>query len=139
MLHDFWGYNISINGSHKSYRPLAILTLRWNYALSGGLSPYSMHLVNIILHSVVSVLVLKVVSLMFTATSLQDSRSSFPYPRASLLSGVLFAVHPVHTESVVANVGRADLICALFFFLAMLVYIKLCSRNSKNPLHVYWP
>ena len=28
FLHDFWGNRLSSNSSHKSYRPLTILTLR---------------------------------------------------------------------------------------------------------------
>lgn len=41
--------------SHKSYRPLCVLTFRWNYA-THGLDPLGYHLVNVILHIVVSVL-----------------------------------------------------------------------------------
>jgi len=29
-----------------------------------------------------------------------DDRFLFPHPRLSLLAAVLFAVHPIHTESV---------------------------------------
>lgn len=41
--------------SHKSYRPLCVLTFRWNYLIH-GLEPYGYHLVNILLHLVVSLL-----------------------------------------------------------------------------------
>lgn len=41
--------------SHKSYRPLCVLTFRWNYSLH-GLEPYGYHLVNMLLHLVVSLL-----------------------------------------------------------------------------------
>lgn len=38
--------------SHKSYRPLCVLTFRWNYLL-WQLEPMGYHLVNMLLHSVV--------------------------------------------------------------------------------------
>lgn len=41
--------------SHKSYRPLCVLTFRWNYAV-GELEPYGYHLVNAVLHGVVCLL-----------------------------------------------------------------------------------
>ncbi|KAL1437818.1 hypothetical protein MTO96_048517 [Rhipicephalus appendiculatus] len=50
-------------------------------------------------------------------------------PRASLICALLFAVHPVHTESVAAVVGRADLLCAVFFILSFLSFIRSCSSG----------
>lgn len=35
LVHDFWGQNITLSDSHKSYRPITVLTYRWNYALHG--------------------------------------------------------------------------------------------------------
>jgi hypothetical protein len=40
--------------SHKSYRPLCVLTFRWNYAVH-ELDPVGYHLVNVILHGIVCV------------------------------------------------------------------------------------
>ncbi|XP_070539310.1 protein O-mannosyl-transferase TMTC4-like [Ptychodera flava] len=129
LAHDFWGYNISLNGSHKSYRPLTVLTLRWNYIMAGGLHPFGFHLINVVLHSVVCVLVLRTVSIVY-AEILGDCSNGFHSPRASLVTAILFAVHPVHTESVAANVGRADLLCALFFLLSVWMYSKSLSHET---------
>lgn len=41
--------------SHKSYRPLTVLTFRWNYMIH-QLEPMGYHLVNILLHAITSVL-----------------------------------------------------------------------------------
>ncbi|KFB49864.1 hypothetical protein ZHAS_00017889 [Anopheles sinensis] len=41
--------------SHKSYRPLCVLTFRWNYLLH-GLEPAGYHLVNVLLHTIVSLM-----------------------------------------------------------------------------------
>jgi len=44
LKNDFWGTSMSKEQSHKSYRPLTVLTFRWNYAV-GGLQPTGYHLV----------------------------------------------------------------------------------------------
>ena len=102
FLHDFWGGNISSNFSHKSYRPLVVLTFRLNYWLAGGLKPWGFHFVNIILHAVVSVISLKLYSVLFGGGN-SGGISQLTAPKASLVCSLLFAVHPIHTESVSIN------------------------------------
>jgi len=55
LVDDFWGTPLRHSGSHKSYRPLTVLTFRLNYLLS-GLEPFSYHLVNVTLHAAVTAL-----------------------------------------------------------------------------------
>ncbi len=50
--HDFWGRPIGEEISHKSYRPLTVITFRLNY-LIGQLEPTGYHVINIILHIIV--------------------------------------------------------------------------------------
>ena len=85
---DFWGRAMSSNKSHKSYRPLCTLTFRLNYAVH-GLEPFGYHLVNVLLHILVSVI--------FVFMCETVILNSFP---ASLVAGLLFVAHPVHTEAV---------------------------------------
>ena len=54
--HDFWGNNIRSKRSHKSYRPLTVLTFRFDAWLSGGLDPTVFHAHNILLYVVVALL-----------------------------------------------------------------------------------
>ena len=42
--------------------------------------------------------------------------------REALEAGLLFAVHPVHCEAVAGLVGRADVVCTLFFLLGLDAY-----------------
>lgn len=72
--------------SHKSYRPLTVLTFRLNYVFS-ELSAASYHLLNVLLHAAVCVLFLRVCRLFLDRTT-------------SLVAALLFAVHPIHTEAV---------------------------------------
>ncbi|CAJ1057169.1 protein O-mannosyl-transferase TMTC2-like [Xyrichtys novacula] len=111
---DFWGTLLTHSGSHKSYRPLCTLSFRLNHAV-GGLEPWGYHLVNVVLHGAVTGL--------FTTLA----RLLLGGGLWSLLAGLLFASHPIHTEAVAGVVGRADEGAALFFLLSLLCYIRHCK------------
>ena len=49
-------------------------------------------------------------------------------------AGLLFAVHPIHTEAVSSIVGRAEILSGLFFLLAFLVY----TMALTDPLNGVW-
>eukprot|EP00929_Paragymnodinium_shiwhaense_P101071 TRINITY_DN63842_c0_g1_i1.p1 TRINITY_DN63842_c0_g1~~TRINITY_DN63842_c0_g1_i1.p1 ORF type:complete len:798 (+),score=167.56 TRINITY_DN63842_c0_g1_i1:63-2456(+) len=114
---DYWGLEMFDPNAwtHKSFRPLTVLTFRWNYLLH-GFSSAGFHLTNVALHAVVSVQLAG-----FAATVLR-----LPCSWSSLLA-VLFAVHPVHTENICYIVGRADLLCAIALLLAAQLYAPLIA------------
>ena len=87
LWNDFWGTPIHLNTSHKSYRPVCVASFRLNYMLH-GLQPMGYHLVNVLLHAVVCYLYVQLCALVFTQV----------WP--AFLAGLLFAVHPIHTEAV---------------------------------------
>ena len=58
MLNVVGGFVHLQEKSHKSYRPLCVLTFRFNYLIS-QLEPMSYHLVNVMLHAVVCILFMK--------------------------------------------------------------------------------
>ncbi|XP_049853932.1 protein O-mannosyl-transferase TMTC4-like isoform X2 [Schistocerca gregaria] len=89
FFNDFWGTRLTDKTSHKSYRPLTVLSFRWNYWLSGGLKPWGFHVTNIWLHALASVLLLPFCDILYGGGC----------PRASFLTALLFAVHPVHSEA----------------------------------------
>ena len=116
---DFWGTPMSQDGSHKSYRPLTVASFRINYAL-GELNPWGYHLMNVLLHAVVCY--------MFVCLSnmvLKDSISS-------LMCGLLFAVHPIHTEAVAGVVGRAESLSAIFFIATFVCYTYSIGENGQT-------
>lgn len=85
---DFWGGSMTREVSHKSYRPITVLSYRYlNYAIS-GLQPFGYHLVNVLLHGAVCMLFLYLCRII-------QGRGTW-----SLFSALLFAVHSVHTEAV---------------------------------------
>ncbi|XP_073506457.1 protein O-mannosyl-transferase TMTC1 [Phyllobates terribilis] len=114
---DFWGKAMDDNTSHKSYRPLCILSFRVNVYWC-GLEPYYFHAVNVALHCMVSALLGYVCS-----TAVFEDR------KQAVASALLFAVHPVHTEAVAGIVGRADVMSCVLFLLAFLCYIRSVEDN----------
>ncbi|KAK2180952.1 hypothetical protein NP493_419g05000 [Ridgeia piscesae] len=84
---DFWGRPMASNASHKSYRPLCVLSFRFNYVF-GGLDPVGYHVTNVVLHAAATLMFTYVCGLVV-----------FKQVRLAGLAGLLFAVHPIHTEA----------------------------------------
>ena len=102
--HDFWGRPIDAVTSVKSYRPLTVLTFRANFAMH-GLDVKGYHIVNVVLHAACTVIVGVAARHIVRADR-----------TAAAIAAFAFAVHPVHCEAVASMVGRAELLCCLFFF-----------------------
>jgi len=109
------------------YRPLTLWTYLANQALTPGV-PWPFHLVNIILHGLVTMLV------GVLAWRLLGDR------RVALVAGVLFAVHPIHAEAVANTVGRAELLAALWSLLALLVFLPPTPLQDQTvpPRRAWW-
>ncbi len=92
----------------EMYRPLTMLTFAFDWSVGGG-SPLVFHVVNVLLHAVVTALVFLV------------ARKYLPTFGATV-AALAFAVHPVHVEAVASVVGRAEVLAALFVLGAALAY-----------------
>uniref|UniRef100_A0A182NEY1 PMT_2 domain-containing protein n=1 Tax=Anopheles dirus TaxID=7168 RepID=A0A182NEY1_9DIPT len=115
LQNDFWGTPLADSGSHGSYRPLCVASFKLNYLLD-GFKPFGYHLVNVLLHSLATGLVVKLARHILPVPG---GRSAGP-----AIAGLLFAAHPIHTEAVAGVVGRADLTGCIFYLLALLAYIR---------------
>lgn len=120
MLNDFWGTPLSHSGSHKSYRPVTVLSFRLNYYWH-QLRPMGYHLTNLVLHAITAALFTRFAGQLFRAQT-----------RPTLVAGLLFATHPIHCEAVSSVVGRADTGAGLFFLLSLLSYIRFCDRSRQS-------
>ena len=118
-FNDFWGTPLRHTGSHKSFRPLCVATFRLNYAIH-GLHPAGYHIVNVLLHSLTTGLFQHVL------------RKVTRKDNVAFIAGLLFAVHPVHTEAVAGVVGRADLGAAFFFLMSFLAYVYYCQFRDQG-------
>ena len=114
---DYWA---GASGSDKSlYRPVTILSYAMERAVTGSPSAPVSHGINLFLH-------------ILAAIMLAAAADRFGFsPAAGMVAALLFAVHPLHTESVAGVVGRAEILSALFSFMALWAF-------SKNTRHSVW-
>jgi tetratricopeptide (TPR) repeat protein len=98
------------------YRPVVLLSLWFDQRLAAVL-PVSHHLTNVLLHGLNSVLVL-----VFLRRPLRSTR-------AAGAGALLFALHPVHTESVAFVSGRTDLLATLLLLVSAIAW----GRGRQAP------
>ncbi len=112
---DVWAFS-RIRSLTNYYRPFHMVAHALGYSLT-GFQPEGYHLINILLHVVSSLLVARI------ALQLTQEKS------VALLAGLLFALHPMHSESVSWIAVVTDPLCAVFYFGALALYL----RNSSSP------
>jgi hypothetical protein len=106
------------------FRPFIKLAFWLDYAVH-GLNQEGYHITNIILHIINTLLVF---SLCYSITANK--------PVATLAS-LIFALHPMHTESISYISGRTELIHALFFLISIICFIKyIRNRHSKRFYYI---
>ena len=105
--HDFWGKPLNTSSSHKSYRPLCVMTFHWNYRVS-GLEASSYHLLNVLLHAGTTMLVYGLTHtcmvLLEPPTKAAQVAQAAKAVVAAAVASALFAVHPIHVEAVAGYV-----------------------------------
>ncbi len=102
--------HLGARGATNYYRPISILGFLICYKLF-GLLPYGFHLANIVLHALI-------VCLLFGL-----SRRLFHDDWLAFAAAAIFALHPIHTESVAWVSGVTDLDLALFYLCAFWFFV----------------
>lgn len=118
-------YKAGISSESNFYRPMQALSYMLDYHFF-GLSPFGYHLGNMLLHIINAILVYFLI-LMTTKQK--------PY---AFIAGILFLVHPVHTEAVTYISGRADLLVSLFMLLSLIIFsiYQNYGRNKSAVLYI---
>lgn len=143
---DYWQVTGAPSGL---YRPLTMSTYALTWAVAGE-ATWAYHFANVLLHVVVTLLVWRVG---------MGAGTGVP----ALGGALFFALHPVHADAVAGIVGRAELMVALFFLLALWSHRRaqeiaslrgrikwraalaasllamLLSKESGIPLLLYFP
>jgi tetratricopeptide (TPR) repeat protein len=101
-----------------NYHPLTMLSLAFNYAVSGE-DARSYHIVNLLLH------LLNVLLVFLFVRRLTGNK-----PWLAFVTAMLFAVHPLHAESVAWVSERKDVLYSFFFLAGLHMYIRY-SQNRK--------
>ncbi len=126
-----------------NWHPLTWLSLELDATLFGGEAAWGFHLTNLLLHAA-NVVLLFVVLRWMTGLLWR-----------SAVVAALFAVHPLHVESVAWIAERKDVLCALFGMLTLLAYAWYVERPGwgryalvaaaftlgllAKPMLVTWP
>ncbi len=112
------GYiNVYEAGFGQRYRPLRSLSFALDYKLWGG-AVWGYHLSNLFLHTGVVLLVY----FMMKQLSVEIISAFF--------AALLFAVHPIHIESVVYLKNRTDIMCAMFYIAAVIFFIRFVKTKK---------
>ena len=101
------------------YRPVRTVFYAVSYALWKE-NPIGYHVNAILIHSIVSILVYLIILKISGKVKL------------SFLTGLLFALHPVHTEAIAFITANFDLLGVIFYLLAFLFYLKAFDPSMKG-------
>jgi len=88
-----------------------------------GMNPHGHHLTNVVFH-IASTLLLLILLLRLTGAFWQSS-----------FVAALFALHPLHVESVAWVAERKDVLSAFFWFLTLILYVEFLG-NRKPALYI---
>lgn len=101
------------------YMPLTFLTYQLEYAF-GGLYPFTFHFFSLLLH-ILNAFFVYLLLRKLTGTSI-----------LSFVGGLLFLVHPLHTEAVVWASAHKDLLSATFFLSTLLTYLSFTKTGRRR-------
>jgi protein O-mannosyl-transferase len=85
-----------------------------------GVHPWGYHLTNVLLHAINGVLLF----IALTRATGSAAKSAFV--------AALFAIHPLHVESVAWIAERKDVLSTFFGLLSLLMYVRYASRASRG-------
>lgn len=100
----------------KHYLPLVLLSYAVEYQLA-GLNPAVFHATNVFLHIANSLLLLWLIARLTKSEGVAS------------VTALLFAIHPMHVESVAWITERKDMLSTLFFLASLSFYALYLDRN----------
>jgi tetratricopeptide (TPR) repeat protein len=109
---------------NSQYQPLAWLTFAVDHAI-WGLAPYGYHLTNVLVHGVNAVLAYALVLELLLRAGRPERRV------AAAVGAAFFALHPLRVEAVAWVSERKELLCAAFYLLTLLAYLR--ATRSTRP------
>jgi len=119
------GQGLTVEG-----RPLLNVSFALNYAL-GGVSPQGYHVVNLVIHLFAALVLFGVVRRSLAALNYR------PATAVAFASALLWAVHPLQTESVTYVVQRTESLMGLFYLLTVYFFahgaVRAAEPNSAAP------
>ncbi|HEY9755275.1 MAG TPA: hypothetical protein V6C97_08940 [Oculatellaceae cyanobacterium] len=127
FLSNFTGNYMQVPGM-KVYRPGMFLTMVVDFLCYGG-KAWGYFLTNLLYFTG------DVLLLYFLSRALTANWPIFNSALFALFSAALFAVNPLHCETISWMCGRGDPVSAFFYLLSMLLFVQALAKPSKLRLH----
>jgi tetratricopeptide (TPR) repeat protein len=122
------GLILPINGLKLAWRPISNITFAISYNLS-GLNPSGYHIVNIAIHATSALAVYGLLRITFAIAQ----RAEELYYPPSLIAGtiaLLWATHPLLTQTVNYISQRTESLMALFYITTLYCFIRGTQKNT---------
>ncbi|WP_414662673.1 tetratricopeptide repeat protein [Horticoccus sp. 23ND18S-11] len=126
------------DGSTTTGRPIVNLSYAINYAIHGD-RVLGYHLVNLGIHAANALLLLGVVRRLLAGPVL-GSRLGARAAEVAFLVALLWALHPLQTESVVCIAQRTETFCAFFYLLVLYAVVRAAeaATGADSGARVRW-
>lgn len=112
------------------YIPLTFLSYQIDYQI-GGIAPFQYHLTSFLFHTLNALLVAWFAVLFFMGAGIPACQQAGKYARSQdsefwlgIFCGLLFLLHPLHTEAVMWVSGRKDVLSTFFFLLTLIYWMR---------------
>jgi tetratricopeptide (TPR) repeat protein len=115
-------FGTTVNG-----RPFLNLTLALNYA-AGGTSVWGYHLFNLLCHAVAALVLYGLVRRLLGRRTSTAGIAGW----AAWAAALLWALHPLQTESVTYIIQRAEVLAALFTLLTLYGFTRACEGDDGS-------
>jgi tetratricopeptide (TPR) repeat protein len=119
--------------SEPSTRPVSYITFALNYYFH-GYSPTGYHLVNICVHALAAIFLFLFIKATLGLPALSPRFSKYTW--LPFTAALIWAVHPLQTQSVTYIIQRMNSLSAMFYILALYLYSngRLAQPKSKKWL-----
>ena len=110
---DYWGRPMDYENSHKSYRPITVLSIRAGYFLADQLHMnglFVQRVLNILIHAILVQMVGRFYLYLF---------KSYASSSDTIIVMGMFMLHPTHIESVVNIANRGHLLSLMFTMMSL--------------------
>ena len=123
-------FNPPADGSTTTGRPLVNFSYALNYAVSGG-RVWSYHALNIALHALAALTLFGLVRQTLRTLNSQPS-SLNSATLVAFATALLWALHPLQTETVVGIAQRTESLCGLFYLLTLYAFARAAEPGVAS-------
>jgi hypothetical protein len=127
--HLYWMFTTFHDGN---YHALCWMTFGFDFVM-WGLNPTGYHLTNLVLHILNTVLFYYLIVMFLLKAHISSSESRLSGIHISAFIGALFfSIHPLRVESVAWISTRGDVLCAFFYIMAVIAYLKRAQKEDDD-------